>query len=296
MRWAYGIASGKLSPIFEALAKSSSIDFIGVRHEATAAFMATAIGASSPELPLCLGETGPGGLNLMSGLGGAYANSIPVLAVTSSNHSALVRPDRDTFSTTDNVQVFAPLTKWNARVERVDAIPEIIRQAITIALSGRPGPVHIDEPADILSVRHDFVLSDFLMPPQSVPIFPPILPGVLKQACLALAAAKRPLIVSGGRMVRSSECQMFRDLSRKTGFPVILSQMGLGLLPSVDPQLIGQGGLLGGPAVLRALREADVILALGCRFSSWMWADPPYGWSTADEQFLIHVDIDEAAF
>lgn len=296
VRHAFGIASGKLSPIFAALSRSRDYRFIGVRHEASAAFMATAIGATSSSLALCLGETGPGGLNLMSGLGGAYANSIPVLAVTSSNPTTLVRPDRGAFSTSDNLRVFAPVTKSSVRIEHVDEIPEVVASSITCAMSGRPGPVHIDIPADILAAQHGFKQSAFSASQEAGGVIPQPMAATVKEVQRLLSAARRPLLIGGGGMVRSSAWKLFRTISEQNGIPAILSQMGLGLLPSQHALLVGQGGIIGGPAVLRALREADVILALGCRFSSWMWSDPPFGWCETSNQALIHVDLSEEVF
>lgn len=295
VRHVFGLASGKLSPVFKAISQTPQLDYLGVRHEAAASFMATAIAARGGVPALCLGETGPGGLNLLSGLGGAFANNLPVIAVTSSNPAIMTRPDLGAFASSDNAALFAHLTKWSAQVTDVRRLPALARQAVQAATSGRPGPVHLDVPADVLAQVHAFSRRELGEPGPLAILAPPWPdPALLDEAARRLCAAKRPLIVAGGGLARAPDVSAFRALIARTGWPVVTTQMGLGVLASEDPHLVGQGGVIGGPAVLRALREADVVLALGCRFSSWMWADPPYGWKAAADQVLIHVDIDPA--
>ena len=287
---AFGLSSGKLSPVFKALSETPEIGYVGVRHEAAASFMATAIAARTGAVALCLGETGPGGVNLLSGLAGAFANNLPVLAVTSSNPSIMTAPDLGAFASSDNLGLFSHLTKWNARVTDIRRVPSLVRQALQTAVSGRPGPVHLDIPADILSQTHLFDRQE-LQAPLPLPS-PRADAATLDEAARRLQAAERPLVIAGGGLVRAQGADALRALIDRTDWPVTTTQMGMGLIASDDPRLIGQGGVIGGPAVLRALREADVVLALGCRFSSWLWTDPPYGWKASPEQQLIHVDLD----
>jgi len=296
IRHAYGLASGKLGPVFRALGEEPGMDYVGVRHEAAAAFMATAIAAQNGSICLCLGETGPGGLNLLSALGGAFANNLPVLAVTSSNARSLTAPDLGAFSSSDNQRLFAALTKWSQTAADARRVPALVRDAVRIACSGRPGPVHLNIPADVLSDVATFSARDLDgsdWDPDVARDIPAPADRVARTAAM-LRSAARPLVVAGGGLVRSGDSSAFRTLIERIGCPVVTTQMGLGLLASDDPHLVGQGGIIGGPAVLEALREADVILAIGCRFSSWMWADGPFGWKAATDQRLIQVDIDAA--
>ncbi|MDE2042993.1 MAG: thiamine pyrophosphate-binding protein, partial [Alphaproteobacteria bacterium] len=289
----YGLASGKLAPLYRALATIDTAHYTGVRHEAAAAFMATAIFAGAGELAVCLGETGPGGLNLLSGLGGAAANNLAVLAITSSNDQALTRPDTGVFSSTDNLSLFAPLMKWNARVHDPARIPELVRTALRAALSGRPGPVQLDIPADVLAATAhydeaelDARRSDFIARS------PTALPEAIAVAAKMMKAARRPLIIAGGGVIRAGGAEMLVRCAERLGAPVITTQMGTGAIPDDAPLCLGQGGLLGGPSSRLALEEADVVLALGCRFSSWMAMDGPPIWAGPAHQALIQVDID----
>lgn len=134
----FGIASGKLMPLIKAIAGTPELRYVGVRHEASAAFMAAGAFAGTGRIAVCLGETAPGGLNLLSGMGVSFANNLPVLAITSSHASHLAAPSRGAFSAGDNERLFSPLVKWSGTVREPRRIPEVIRWALREALSGRP--------------------------------------------------------------------------------------------------------------------------------------------------------------
>lgn len=298
IRAVFGLASGKLSPLFKALSARDDMRFIGVRHEASAAFMASGIAAATGRMALCLGETGPGGLNLLSALGGAWANHLPVLAITSSNPSAIMHPHRGAFSSTDNESLFRHLTKWNARVTVGERLPELIHCALREALSGRPGPVHLDIPAEILGGIFRFSRAELDAPMTSFIGRPPA-PHAQDIAVVVdlLRQARRPLIVAGGGVARSGgdACAAMVRLLDRVGCPGIATQMGLGVIPQDHPQCLGQGGFVGGSAVVEAMQQADLVLAFGCRFSSFLWVDGPPRWDDRPDRKLVQIDIDPAA-
>ncbi|MBB3956960.1 acetolactate synthase-1/2/3 large subunit [Novosphingobium sediminicola] len=298
IRSVFGLASGKLSPLFKALSTRDDMRFIGVRHEASAAFMASGIAAATGQMALCLGETGPGGLNLLSALGGAWANHLPVLAITSSNPSAIMHPHRGAFSSTDNESLFRHLTKWNARVTVGERLPELIHCALREALSGRPGPVHLDIPAEILGGIFRFSRAELDAPMTSFIGRPPA-PHAQDIAVVVdlLRQARRPLIVAGGGVARSGSdaCAAMVRLLDRVGCPGIATQMGLGVIPQDHPQCLGQGGFVGGSAVVEAMQQADLVLAFGCRFSSFLWVDGPPRWDDRPDRKLVQIDIDPAA-
>lgn len=294
----FGLASGKLSPLFKALSACGDMRFTGVRHEANAAFMASGIAASTGRIALCLGETGPGGLNLLSALGGAWANHLPVLAITSSNPSAIMHPHRGGFSSTDNAALYNHLTKWNARVTVGERLPELVHRALREALSGRPGPVHLDIPAEILGGTFHYSRAE-LDAPGSRFIGRPAAPHArdIAEVVDLLRQARRPLIVAGGGVARSgaAAAASLVALMERIDCPGLTTQMGLGVIPQDHPLCIGQGGFVGGAAVVEALQQADLILAFGCRFSSFMWIDGPPLWDDRPERKLVQIDIDPAA-
>lgn len=290
----FGLASGKLSPLYRAMSGEEGWTYMGVRHEAAAAFMATATFAGTGQIALCLGETGPGGLNLLSALGGARANNLAVIAVTSSNPAFLLAPIRGAFSSTDNEAQFRTLVKWSATVRDVARVPELARHALRAALSGRPGPVHLDVPTEVLAREHDFDPAELDAEPASYRLVEPSQPNpaAIDRAAAMLRDAKRPLLVAGGGVVRSGAADQFRVLAERLRSPVLTTQMGLGVVSPDAEYSLGQGGFVAGPAAVRALRDADLILAVGCRFSSFLWTDGPPRWTDQPDRQLIQIDID----
>jgi acetolactate synthase-1/2/3 large subunit len=291
---AFGIVGGKLAPLLQALAQSD-IRWTGVRHEAAGPVMAAAVFARSGRLALAVGEMGPGGLNLAAGAGVAANNHLAALLVTTNQHRAAAYPHAGMFMDLDTRAVLAPLVKWNAVVHDVRRLPELLRTALRHALSGRPGPVHLDIPQDVLAEAVDWPAADLDLPPSRYRALHAPRPNAqaLQQAAALLAGAKRPLIVAGGGVVAADGTDALRTLAARLQAPVAPTQMALGVVASDSPHWIGHGGLIAGPATHRAFAEADVVLAVGCRFSSWLWDE--HGPLVRPAQALINVNIDPAA-
>ncbi|MEJ2802584.1 thiamine pyrophosphate-binding protein [Comamonadaceae bacterium PP-2] len=273
VRHVYGIVGGKLSPLLHAISQEPALRYIGTRHEAAGPMMAAATYAATGRLAVALAEMGPGGLNLISGLGVAFNNNLPLLAITTNQHRAAAYPHNGMFMDLDTVAVSRPITKWNAVVHDARRIPEIARRAIREALSGRPGPVHLDIPQDVLDQRCRYSESEFDLTPARYRFTGRIRPDAdgVAQALALLADARRPLIVAGGGVIASEAGEQIRQLAARLRCPVVPTQMALGVVSSESPHFIGQGGLIAGPPIREAFAEADVILSVGCRWSSWMW-------------------------
>lgn len=289
---AFGIASGKLTPVMEALSRSSVTRFIGVRHEGAASLMAAGSMAGTGKIALALGELGPGGGNLVSGIASAYSNNLPVLAVTSGNALFISRPSRGSLMDIELEDLFKPITRLSETVFDARRIPELVRLAIRTAMTGRPGPVHLNIPADVLMQKVEFPLAafdpaGFALPAQASPGT-----DAIAEAIRRLKSARRPLIIGGGGSVLSGVTEELTALADRLDAAVTATQMGIGLVPSDHPRFIGHGGYVGGDAVVRALRDADVVLALGCRFSSWFWQQGAVMLSPSAD--LIQVDTDPA--
>jgi len=291
----FGIVGGKLSPLFHALSREPRIRFIGVRHEAAGPMMAAAVHAGTGKLAVAVGELGPGGLNLVSGLGVAFNNHLPLLAITTNQHRASSYPHIGVFMDLNTQAMTAPLTKWNAVVSDTRRMPELARRAIREALSGRPGPVHLDIPQDVLGDVQAFAADEFDLTPAQYRATEPPRPGAraVKAAAELLRGAKRPLIVGGGGVVASGAVAELRELARRLNAPVLPTQMALGLVPSDGPHFIGHGGIIAGEAVKHAFERADVILSVGCRWSSWMWDER--GALARRHHRVININIDPTA-
>ena len=269
----FGIAGGKLAPLLHALAQTPSIRYVGLRHEGAGPMMAAGAFARTGTMAVALGEMGPGGLNLASGMGVAFNNNLAVLAITTNQHRAASYPHVGMFMDLDCHALFAPVTKWNAVVADPGRIPELVRTAFREALTGRPGPVHLDIPHDVLATVVEFADGEFDVEPsrtRAVDGPRPNREGVARGAEL-LAAARRPALIAGGGVVLSGAESEMRELAAVLGAPVIPTQMALGAIATESPHFVGHGGLIGGPAVLAAIEQADVVLSVGCRYSSWMW-------------------------
>lgn len=271
----FGIVGGKLAPLLHAISREPSLRFTGVRHEAAGPLMAAAVAAGSGRMAAAIGEMGPGGLNLAAGVGTAANNNLPLLAVTSNQHRAAAYPHAGMFMDLDTQALLKPLVKWNAIVHDGRRLPELARRAFREALSGRPGPVHLDVPQDVLSGTIELAEAEFDLAPSRyrAVVGPRPAAESVEAAATLLAGARRPLVVAGGGVVASGAEAQLRALAERLRAPVVPTQMALGTVASDGEHFIGHGGLIGGEAVWQAFDRADAIVAVGCRFSSWMWDD-----------------------
>ncbi len=290
----FGIVGGKMAPLLHALSLSDT-PFHGVRHEAAAPIMAAAVFASTGRVAVAIGEMGPGGLNLASGAGVAFNNNLAVLLITTNQHRAASYPHAGMFMDMDTRAVLAPLTKWNAVVHDARRLPELVRTAFRQALSGRPGPVHLDIPQDVLQTQVTWQADEFGLPPSRyrATTGPRPAAALVADAATLLQQARRPLIVAGGGVVHAGADAAVRRLSACLNAPVVPTQMALGVVASSHPAFIGHGGLIAGDAVLAAFDQADVVVAIGCRFSSWMW--DALGPLARRRHQLININIDPSA-
>jgi thiamine pyrophosphate-dependent acetolactate synthase large subunit-like protein len=291
---AFGIVGGKLAPLLHALSQSN-IAFVGVRHEAAAPMMAAAVFAATGRLAVALGEMGPGGLNLAAGAGAAFNNKLAVLLITTNQHRAAAYPHGGMFMDMDTRAVLAPLTKWNAVVHDARRLPELLRTALREALSGCPGPVHLDIPQDVLTQQVSWQDDEFELAPSRYRAVhgPRPAAAAVAQAVNLLCNARRPLVVAGGGVVGAGAAAQARALAARLHAPLVPTQMALGVIPSDNAAFIGHGGLIAGDAVLRAFDEADVVVSVGCRWSSWLWDER--GPMARRQHAHVAINIDAAA-
>ena len=292
---AFGIVGGKLAPLLHAISAEPRLRFVGVRHEAAGPMMAAAVNAGSGKMAVALGEMGPGGLNMASGLGVAFNNNLPLLAITTNQHRAASYPHSGMFMDLDTRAVTAPLTKWNAVVHDPRRMPELARRAFREALGGRPGPVHLDIPQDVLSATCKFANDEFDLAPQRYRASGGPRPAAadIDAAAQLLRNARRPLVVAGGGVVTSGAAMQLRAIAQLLNAPAVPTQMALGVIATGSPQFIGHGGLIAGDAVKQAFEQADVILSVGCRYSSWMWDER--GPFARRHHKVVNVNIDPSA-
>jgi thiamine pyrophosphate-dependent acetolactate synthase large subunit-like protein len=289
----FGIAGGKFAPLLEALSREPKLRWTGVRHESAAAFMATAVAHRTGRLAACIAEMGPGALNLASGLDTANTNHLPVLAITMGVPAALRGPAHGVLMELDGPQLFGAVTKWQATVAEANRIPELMARAVRETATGAPGPVHLEVGYDVIGAPQACAAAELEAVAAALQTGrAPADPELVERAAELLSGAERPLLIAGGGVIAAEAVDELRWMASGLGAPVLVTQMGMGALASEDPHLVGQGGVVFGESVLRALREADVVLAAGCRFSSWLWDGMRPAGVDNPEQRLVHLDRD----
>ena len=293
VREVFGIAGGKFAPLLEVVGREPRLRWTGVRHEAAAAFMATAVAHRTGHPAACLAEMGPGALNLASGLDTAYTNHLPVIAITMGTPARLSGPSHGQIMDLDGGAVFGAVTKWRATVAHAVRIPELTARAVRESLTAAPGPVHLQLGYDVFDDPETVPVAALEAVTAAARTDRPLADGeAIERAAALLADARRPLIIAGGGAVTSGAEAQVRQLARRLDAPVLVTQMGIGALPFDDPSLVGQGGVVFGEPVMHALTGADVVLAVGCRFSSWLWDGMDPAGAGMPHQRLIHLDAD----
>jgi acetolactate synthase-1/2/3 large subunit len=291
VRHVFGISGHGIVALMEALRREQGIDFFSSRHEENAGHMADGWTRATGKIGVCCSTVGSGAANLASGLYEAYADSSPVLALTANTQSFISYPFIGALESMDSAAIYRPITKWNATVHQRSRIQELVQRAFREALSGKPGPVHLDVPLDILCQKEE---AGDLPVPQSYRSSGRLRGDrtLIDKAAQILLDAKRPLLVAGGGVITSEAWEEFQTLADTLGASATSTPMGSGCVSARSPRFFGDGGWLGGSAVLQALQEADVILAVGCGFSSWLGLGKPPVMAGYPKQKIIHVDID----
>lgn len=283
VRHIFGVPGEETMDFLEALSNSQQIRFVPTRHEQGAAFMADVWGRLTGTPGVCLGTLGPGAINLLTGVADAYLDHAPLVAIT--GQAGLERVYKESHQYVNVVSMFAPVTKWNTRIERAAAIPEVVRKAFRIAVSEKAGPTHIELPEDVAEER--------IAPEDAacLPIHPSRLPlpsGETLEAALALLRqARRPVIVAGNGAIRTHAAADLASFARRLRIPVVHTFMGKGILSDNDSLSWGAMGLLARDIVVDGLDAADLILAVGYDLVEYA----PSNWNHVPGRPIIHVDV-----
>ena len=283
----FGIPGGSTLPLYDVF-YDSDIRHILVHHEQCAAHMADGYARASGKPGVCVATSGPGATNLVTGVATAYMDSSPVVAIT----GQVTRPmiGRDGFQEADIVGIMTPITKYAFQARSAAEIPDIFKKAFHIATTGRPAPVIIDVPKDVMT---DEAEMDFDAPVVIRGYNPNIDPHPVqvKRAAEMLVNSERPMMLVGGGAILSGAAPEVLDLAEHLQMPVGTSLMGKGAFPETHPLSLGVVGMHGTIEANKLILEADVLLTVGCRFS-----DRTTG---KIDQFcpdakIIHVDVDSA--
>ena len=283
----FGLPGGANLPIYDALV-DANFRHILVRHEQSAAHMADGYARIKRKSGVCFATSGPGATNIITGIATAYADSSPVVAVTGQVPLAMI--GKDAFQETDIIGVANPCTKYSFQPRAAAEIPEVVKKAVYIAESGRPGPVLVDIPKDVQQATADMKFPDLI----KVRGYNPNVEADLSEMARAvelLFNAERPIIMAGGGVILSGAFSELQALAELVKIPVVTTFKGKGAFPENHPLAMGPIGMHGHAEANKIIVEADCIVAVGARFS-----DRSVG--KFDEfgkgMSIIHMDIDPA--
>lgn len=290
VEYVFGYPGGSVLDIYDAI-HQSSLNHVLVRHEQGAVHMADGYARSTGKVGCVLVTSGPGATNAITGILTAYTDSVPLVIITGQVPSSLI--GSDAFQECDMIGISRPVVKHSFMIKDPQEIPETIKKAFYIASTGRPGPVVIDIPKDMVNPANKFAYEY----PKEMALrsYNPTVQGhkgQIKRALKALMVAKKPVLYVGGGVI-SAECSNeLVDFAKKLNLPVTSSLMGLGAYPSSDRQFLGMLGMHGTYEANNAMHESDLILGIGVRFDDRTTANLTKYCPNAK---VIHVDIDPAS-
>ena len=290
VEYVFGYPGGSVLDIYDAI-HQSSLNHVLVRHEQGAVHMADGYARSTGKVGCVLVTSGPGATNAITGILTAYTDSVPLVIITGQVPSSLI--GSDAFQECDMIGISRPVVKHSFMIRDPQEIPETIKKAFYIASTGRPGPVVIDIPKDMVNPANKFAYEY----PKEMALrsYNPTVQGhkgQIKRALKALMVAKKPVLYVGGGVI-SAECSNeLVDFAKKLDLPVTSSLMGLGAYPSSDRQFLGMLGMHGTYEANNAMHESDLILGIGVRFDDRTTANLTKYCPNAK---VIHVDIDPAS-
>ncbi|MFT4922656.1 MAG: acetolactate synthase-1/2/3 large subunit [Haloarculaceae archaeon] len=288
VEYLFGVQGGAIMPVYDALYEHEEMTHITMAHEQGAAHAADAYGIVSGEPGICMATSGPGATNLVTGLADANMDSDPVVALTGQVPTDFV--GNDAFQETDTIGITQPVTKYNIFSGDADTVGEDVGTAWALANEGRQGPTLVDLPKDVTKNETD---SEPVVPETPDTYNPPAEADevVVEAAAEALAEADRPVILSGGGVIKGDACEELQEFAREYEIPVITTMPGLGSFPEDDPLCLEMAGMHGTGYANLAISNCDVLLGIGTRFDDRLTG----GLDTfAPDAEVIHVDIDPA--
>ncbi len=283
----FGIPGGAILPAYDPLF-DSSVRHILVRHEQGAGHAATGYAQATGRVGVCMATSGPGATNLVTPIADAYMDSVPIVAITGQVARNMIGTDG--FQEADIQGITVPITKHNYLVQSVEELPRILAEAFHLAATGRPGPVLVDIPKDVLQAQTIFQWPPVLDLPGYRPTVHPHMKQI-REAARLMAGARRPVLYVGGGVLKAQASEELRALAELTGFPVVTTLMARGAFPDSHPQHVGMPGMHGTVPAVYALQRSDLIVALGARFDDRVTGKLD---SFAPQAQVIHADIDPA--
>jgi acetolactate synthase-1/2/3 large subunit len=284
----FGIPGGTILPAYDPLLDSTRVRHVLVRHEQGGGHAATGYAQATGKVGVCMATSGPGATNLVTPIADAHMDSIPIVAITGQQSRPLI--GTDAFQEADITGITMPITKHNMLVTDAKDIPRAITEAFHLASTGRPGPVLVDIPKDVLQEQTTFTWPAEMKLPGYRPTTRPH-GKQIREAAKLICAAKQPVLYVGGGVLKASASAELLELAESTGIPVVTTLMARGAFPDSHPQHVGMPGMHGTVTAVAAMQEADLLVALGSRFDDRVTGVLS---SFAPHAQIVHADIDPA--
>lgn len=284
----FGIPGGAILPLYDAIARGTTVRHVLARHEQGAGHMAEGYARASGRVGVAFATSGPGATNLVTPIANAWMDSTPLVCVTGQVRRSLI--GTDAFQECDITGITIPIVKHSWLVQDVEELPHVMKAAFHIARTGRCGPVLVDVPRDVQESPIDFEYPDAV----DLPGWRPPRRGharQIKEAASRLAAAERPVLYVGGGTVNGDACAELRELAELGQLPVVTTLMGKGAFPETHELFVGWPGMHGPKWSNYALNKADVIVACGARFDDRVTGKLS---AFAPGASVVHLDIDAA--
>jgi acetolactate synthase-1/2/3 large subunit len=294
----FGLPGGAIMPLYDVLPEFPELKHILVRHEQCAAHMADGYARAAAALKkpqeqrtvgVCFGTSGPGATNLVTGICNAHMDSVPLVAITANVPNSMI--GTDAFQEADITGITIPITKQNYFVRNGKDLPRVMREAFHLARTGRPGPVHVDVPKDVLLTEIEYSEQPIAI---DLPGYQPTLePNIrqVREAARLIEKARKPVIITGQGVLLSGAWDDLRALAEKTNIPVITTLLGISGFPERHPLSLGFLGMHGWVHCNYAVHNSDLVIAIGMRMD-----DRACGKFAgfAPQARIVHVDIDPA--
>ncbi len=280
VRFAFGIPGEENMELMDAL-QGSSVRFVLTRHEGAAAFMADVYGRLSGRAGVCLATLGPGATNLVTGVADAFLDRAPLVAITA--QANLSKIHRESHQYIDILQLFGPITKWNARVESPDVVPEIVRKAFKLAETEKPGSTHIELPENV--AEEEAARSEKPLPREPVSAPSPARAS-LERAARIIEKAAKPILLAGNGVIRNGSSAEFTKFAEQLHIPVVTTFMGKGAIPWTSPMSLLTVGILRRDHELAGFDGTDLVICVGYDFVEY----DPRSWNPRADRRIVHVD------
>jgi acetolactate synthase I/II/III large subunit len=292
----FGLPGGAILPVYDPII-DSPIRHILVRHEQGAGHMAEGFAHATGRPGVCMVTSGPAATNIVTPLCDAYMDSVPMVCITGQVPFAAI--GTDAFQECDTVGITRSVTKHNELITRAEDIPLMVRQAFHLATTGRPGPVLLDVPKDIVDPRNPRSAMEWYWPSDdevaaSLPGYRPTTKGhpkMIRQAADLILQARRPVIYAGGGILKARAAEALRELAELCEIHVVTTLMARGAFPDDHPLCLGMPGMHGNYTAVTSMQQSDLLIALGSRFDDRVTGKVD---GFAPDAKVIHVDVDPA--